>query len=76
MPFVTVDTITHLLYIYNMNKNMVTIKLWVRTRRLINITRALTEESAVSFIHRLVEAELKKVSTEKSDNLSLKLKGD
>lgn len=56
-----------------MNKNMVTIKLWVETRKLIRITRALTGESAVSLVHRLVEAELKKVSTEKSDVLSFEL---
>lgn len=57
-----------------MNKNMVTIKLWVGTRRLINITRALTEESAVSLVHRLVEAELKKVSAGNGDVLSSELK--
>ena len=49
-----------------------TIKLWAETRKLLRLIHALTGESMVKILHRLVEAEwqrVKKDSTETNESL-------
>lgn len=51
----------------------VTIKLWAETRKLLRLIHALTGESMVTILHRLVEAEWQRVrcqsSTETNESL-------
>lgn len=44
----------------------VTIKLWAETRKILRLIHAMTGESMVKILHRLVEAELLRINGGKS----------
>lgn len=44
----------------------ITIKLWAETRKLLRLIHALTGESMVAILHRLVEAEWQRINDRES----------
>jgi hypothetical protein len=62
------DIMLYIVYNYNMDTEQVTIKVWTSTRKKLRMLYALTGESMVSILDRLISAELERIQKAKKDN--------